>query len=235
MQICIKRAVPATLDGTPNQCSERLTDGEELKNRKVSPSLSQHCSIVLACHQGQVPSGWLRFVPPAWNLRTDLAGCLPFLQTEDGLLSEQDQELPFAGHIVRTLQHVDWIEHLIMVVLMGAQEVVVGDPERHVVVGAIVIIVATADPVSGFEGAVEPFDHLFVGTELLGDGIVVCEPDHLGDVKLEAFPRFPGELQGGQRIGAVSIRNEPKLLRETLHAPESHAHGEDTRPDRAVI
>ncbi|MXP73970.1 hypothetical protein GN277_26605 [Lachnospiraceae bacterium WCA-9-b2] len=26
-------AVSATLDGTPKQCSERLTDGEELKNR----------------------------------------------------------------------------------------------------------------------------------------------------------------------------------------------------------
>lgn len=26
-------AVYATLDSTPNQCSERLTDGEELKNR----------------------------------------------------------------------------------------------------------------------------------------------------------------------------------------------------------
>ena len=72
-------------------------------------------------------------------------------------------------------------------------------------------------------------------TELLGDGIVVCEPDHLGDIKFEAFPQSPSELLGVQRIGAVAIRNEPKLLRETLHAPESHAHRKDARPDRTVI
>jgi len=34
LQIGKKLAVSATLDGTPKQCSERLTDGEELKNRK---------------------------------------------------------------------------------------------------------------------------------------------------------------------------------------------------------
>ena len=33
LQICKKLAIPATLDGTPKQCSERLTNGEELKNR----------------------------------------------------------------------------------------------------------------------------------------------------------------------------------------------------------
>ena len=39
------------------------------------------------------------------------------------------------------LQHTDWIEHPIVVVLMGTEKVVVGDPERHVIVGAIVIVV----------------------------------------------------------------------------------------------
>ena len=115
------------------------------------------------------PSGWLRFVPLAWNLRTDLASRQLFLQMEDGLLSEQDQELPFTGHVVCVFQHIDFIEHLIMIVLVRTQEVVVGDPECHVIVCAVVIIVAAADPVSGFKSTVEPFDHLLVGTELLGD------------------------------------------------------------------
>ncbi len=69
------------------------------------------------------------------------------------------------------------------------------------------------DPVSGFKGTVEPFGHLLVGTELPGDRIIVCEPDYLRDVKLEAFPQLLSELQGGQRIGAVPIGNEPELLR----------------------
>ena len=53
------------------------------------------------------------FVPLAWNLRTDLASRQLFLQMEDGLLSEQDQESPFTGHVVCVFQHIDFIEHLI--------------------------------------------------------------------------------------------------------------------------
>lgn len=151
------------------------------------------------------------------------------------MLAEQDQELPFTRHVVCAYQHIDFIEYLIMVVLMRAQKVVVGDPECYVVVCAIIIIVAAADPISGFKGSVEPFDHLLVRTELLGDRIIVCKPDHLGDVKLEAFPQFFCELQGRQRIGAVPVGNEPELLRELFHPPESHAHGKDARPHRAVV
>ena len=78
-----------------------------------------------------------------------------------------------------------------MVVLMGTEKVVVGDPERHVIVGAIVIVVTAADPVSGFKRAVKPFDHLLVGAELLRDRIIVCESDYLGNVKLEAVSQLP--------------------------------------------
>ena len=154
---------------------------------------------------------------------------------EDGLLSEQDQELPFTGHVVCVFQHIDFIEHLIMIVLVRTQEVVVGDPERHVIVGAIVIVVTAADPVSGFKRAVKPFDHLLVGAELLRDRIIVCESDYLGNVKLEAVSQLPYELLGGQRISTIAVGNEPKLLGESFYAPESHAHGEDAWPDRAVV
>ena len=143
--------------------------------------------------------------------------------------------MPFPRHVVWAFKHIDRVEYLIAVVLVRTQEVVVGDPERHVVVGTVVIIVTAADPVSGFEGAVEPFNHLLVGSEFPGDRIIVCKPDYLGDVKLEAIPQLLCELQGGQRIGTIPVGNEPELLRKLLHAPESHAHGEDAGPDRAVI
>lgn len=191
--------------------------------------------IGYSIHPGQVSSGWLYIAPPVRNLRTDVVGRALFLQLEDGLLAEQDQELPFSRHVVCAFQHIDFIEYLIMVVLMRAQEVVVGDPECHVIVCAVVIIVAAADPVSGFKSTVEPFDHLLVGTELLGNRIIVCESDYLCDVKLEAFPQFLCELQGRQRIGTVPVGNEPELLRELFHTAESHAHSEDTRADRAVV
>ena len=118
---------------------------------------------------------------------------------------------------------------------LRTQEVVVGDPERHVIVGAIVIVVTAADPVSGFKRAVKPFDHLLVGAELLRDRIIVCESDYLGNVKLEAVSQLPYELLGGQRISTIAVGNEPKLLGESFYAPESHAHGEDAWPDRAVV
>ena len=154
---------------------------------------------------------------------------------ENGLLAEQDQELPLPRHVVSTLQHIDWIEHPVVVVLMGTQEVVVGDPECHVIVGAIIIVVTAADPISGFKCAVKPFAHLLVGAELLRDRIIVCESDYLGNVKLEAVSQLPYELLGGQRIGTIAVGNEPKLLGESFDAPESHAHGEEAWPDRAVV
>ena len=154
---------------------------------------------------------------------------------ENGLLAEQDQELPLPGHVVSTLQHIDWIEHPVVAVLMGTEEVVVSDPECHVIVGVIIIVVTAADPVSGFKCAVKPFDHLLVGAELLRDRIIVCESDYLGNVKLEAVSQLPYELLGGQRISTIAVGNEPKLLGESFYAPESHAHGEDAWPDRAVV
>ncbi|ODR42108.1 hypothetical protein BEI62_08385 [Eisenbergiella tayi] len=154
---------------------------------------------------------------------------------ENGLLAEQDQELPLPRHVVSTLQHIDWIEHPVVVVLMGTQEVVVGDPECHVIVGAIIIVVTAADPISGFKCAVKPFAHLLVGAELLRDRIIVCEPNYLGDVELEAVPQLPCELLGGQGIGTIPVGNKPELFGQPFHAPESHAHGKDARPDGAVV
>ncbi len=148
---------------------------------------------------------------------------------------QQDQELPLPRHVVSTLQHIDWIEHPVVAVLMGTEEVVVSDPECHVIVGAIIIVVTAADPVSGFKCAVKPFDHLLVGAELLRDRIIVCEPNYLGDVKPEAVPQFPCELLGGQGIGTISVGNKPELFGQPFHAPESHAHGKDARPDGAVV
>ena len=75
---------------------------------------------------------------------------------------------------------------------------------------------------------------MFVRAELFRDGIIVCEPNYLRDVKLESIAQFLSELESGQRIGAVTIGNETERIRELLHAPESHTHGKDAWANRAV-
>lgn len=122
-----------------------------------------------------------------------------------------------------------------MAVPMRAQEVVVGDLECYVIVCTIITIVTAVDPVSEFKDSVEAFDYLLIRAELPGDSIIVCKPDYLGDVKLEAFPQFLCKLQGNQRIGAVPTSNEPEPFREFPYAPEHHAHDKDARTDRAVV
>lgn len=81
-----------------------------------------------------------------------------------------------------------------MVVPVRTQKTIIGNPQSHIIVGTVVIIITAADTVSGFKGTVEPFNHLFVRAELFRDGIIVCEPNYLRDVKLEIIAQFLSEL-----------------------------------------
>lgn len=60
-----------------------------------------------------------------------------------------------------------------MVVPVRTQNIIIGNPQSHVIVGTVVIIITAADTVSGFKGTVEPFNHLLVRAELFRDGIIV--------------------------------------------------------------
>ena len=51
-----------------------------------------------------------------------------FLENEYSLLSEEDEQLPLAGHVVCTLQHFHLVEDFVAIVLMRAEEVVISDP-----------------------------------------------------------------------------------------------------------
>lgn len=50
-----------------------------------------------------------------------------------------EQELPLSRHVVSAFQHIDLIEYLMVIMLMGAQEVIVGNPECHVIVGDLLV------------------------------------------------------------------------------------------------
>ena len=128
-----------------------------------------------------------------------------------------------------------FIEDSVVVMFMRPEKVVVSHPESQVIVGTIDVVKAVCHSVRGFIGTVEPFDHLFEGAVLFGDGIVVGKSDYLCDLEGECFPKLFGELHGGKRIGTVTIRNEFKRFRELFQTTEGHAHGKDTGTDSTVV
>ena len=100
---------------------------------------------------------WL-FSLPAQNLRTVSGFAVLLLQ--DGLLTEEDEKLPLAGHVVSTLQHFYFVEDFIFLVFMGSEKVVVCNPEGKVIISAVDVIKAVCVTVRSLIGAVEPLNHL---------------------------------------------------------------------------
>ena len=85
-------------------------------------------------------------------------------------------------------------------------------------------------------GTVEPFDQLFVRTELCGNGIIVRKADHLRDLELHPLAELNEELMGSQRVGTVAVGNKEKTFRQpVLQLLEGHAHCHDAGADAAVV
>ena len=158
-----------------------------------------------------------------------------FLHVQNGLLSEEDEQLPFAWHIVGTQQNFHFVEDFVFVMLMGTQEVVVGDPQGKVIVCAVDAVKAVCMAVGGLVGAVKPFDHLLERAVFRGNGIVVGKSDDLCDFEGKVFSQFFCELHGGKRIGAVAVSNELEFFGQLCKPPECHAHGEDAGADAPVV
>ena len=57
-----------------------------------------------------------------------------FLYIQNGLLSKEDQKLPLAWHVIRSLEHVYLVEYFISRMFMWSQEVIVSHPESQVIV-----------------------------------------------------------------------------------------------------
>ena len=76
---------------------------------------------------------------PVYNPKAVVSSAV-FLHIQNGLLPKEDQELPFAGHIVGTLEHFYFIEDFIACMFMRTQEVIVSDPESKIIVGTVDVI-----------------------------------------------------------------------------------------------
>ena len=158
-----------------------------------------------------------------------------FLHIQDGLLAEEDKKLPLARHVVGALQHFHIVEDFVFIVFVRAQKVIVGNPEGQVIVSPVDVVKTVCMAVGSLIGAVEALDHLFEGTVLCGDGIIVGKPDYLGYFERKVFTKLFDEFHGGEWIGAVAVSDELKLFRQLCKALEGHAHGEDAGSDTAVV
>ena len=118
---------------------------------------------------------------------------------------------------------------------VGAQKVIVGDPENQVIVSPVNVVKTVCVTVRSLIGAVEAFDHLFKRAVFRGDRIVVGKPDDLGDFEGKVFARPFNEFHGGERIGTVAVSDELELFRQLCKPLEGHAHGEDAGTDTAVV
>ena len=165
-------------------------------------------------------------------LRSSSSG---FLHVQDGLLTKEDKQLPLAWHVVSTLEHFHFVKNFIFIVLVRAQEVVVGNPESQVIACAFDVVKPVCFPVRSLIGPVQPFYDLFERTVFLRHSIVVGKSDYLGDLEGKVLAKLLCEFHGGQRIGAVAISDEFEVFREFLKSLEGHAHGKDTGPNPAVI
>ncbi len=120
--------------------------------------------------------------------------------------------------------------------VMRPEEVVIGDPERKVEDSVVYAVVAAGVAVRSLEGAIEPFDQLLEGTELFGDLIVIGKTDDLSYLESEVLSKQLLKLNGGERIGAVTVSNKAEAFRELIpEAGESLPHCEDTGADAAVV
>ena len=94
------------------------------------------------------------------------SGSPGFLHVQDGLLTKEDKQLPFARHVVSTLEHFHFVKNFVFIVFVRAQKVVVGNPESQIIVGAFDVVKAVCFPVRSLIGPVQPFYDLFERTEI---------------------------------------------------------------------
>lgn len=157
------------------------------------------------------------------------------LLLQDGLLTEEDEKLPLAGHVVSTLQHFYFVEDFIFLVFMGSEKVVVCNPEGKVIISAVDVIKAVCVTVRSLISAVEPLNHLLEWAVFCRNRIVVGKPNDLSDFEGKVFPELLYEFHCGERIGAVTVSDELKVFGQLDKSPECHAHGEDAWADTTII
>ena len=162
-------------------------------------------------------------------------GSTSFLHIQDGLLTQEDEELPFARHIVGTLQYLYFVEDFEVIVFMWAKEVIVSNPEGKVIVGTVDVIETVCVTVRSLIGAVQSLNHLFERAVFRRNSIVVGKSNYLSDFEGKVFSKLLYEFHCSEWVSTVSICNELKILRQFYDPLECHTHGQDAGADTTII
>lgn len=80
------------------------------------------------------------------------------------------------------------------------------------IVGAVDAVKAVCRAIRSLMGAAEPFNHLFEGAVLRGDGIAVGKSDDLCNLESKVFAVFFDKLHGSEGIGAVAVSDKFKVF-----------------------
>ncbi len=112
-----------------------------------------------------------------------------FLHIQDGLLPEEDEQLPFARHVVSALQHLHFVEDFVFIVFVRAQEVIVKRPRVSDRSWHRRCCQSRLYDGRGLISPVQAFNHLLEWPVFGGNSIVVCKSDDLGDFKGKVFAK----------------------------------------------
>ena len=159
-------------------------------------------------------------------------GSTVFLYVQDSLLAEENKQLPLARHVVSAMQHFHFVENFAVIVLVRTEKVIISNPERKVIVGAVDVVKAVCMTVRSLIGAVEPLDHLFEWAVFRRNSIVVGKSNDLGDFEGKVFSELLYEFHCGERIGAVTVSDEFEVFGQLSKSLKGHTHGEDTGQQR---
>ena len=132
------------------------------------------------------------------------------------------------------MEEFHFVKHLIMVMLVRAQKVVIGNPESQVIACAFDVVKPVCFPVRSLIGPVQPFYDLFERMVFFRYSIVVGKPNYLSDRERKIPAKFLGEFHGGKGIGTVAVSNEFEGFRELLKSLKGLAHSKDARANSTV-
>ena len=127
-------------------------------------------------------------------------------------MPKENENLPFARHIVGTFEHLHFIEDFISGMFMWPEKVIISNPESQVIVGAVDVIKTVRRSVRSLIGTIQSFNHLLERAEFFGYFIVVGKSNYLSDFKLKGFTKLVEKLLGSERIGAVAVSNKTEIL-----------------------
>ncbi len=132
--------------------------------------------------------------------------------------------MPFARHVVGTLQHVHFVEDFVFIVFVWTKEVIVSDPESKVIVGTVDVVKTVRVTVRSLIGTVQSLNHLFEGAVFRRNSIVVGKPNHLSNLEGKVFPKLLYEFHCSERIGAVAVSDELEVFRQLCKSLKCHTH-----------